>query len=88
MTGARTPSGVPRPPRVKTGGRPVIDLAGLRYGKLLVVERTTKPATRSMSEPMGSWWVCECNCGARPTFSGARLRYGKTLHCGGTWHRR
>lgn len=84
MAGARPPTGIPGPPRRHGGGRPAIDLAGDRYGKLLVVERSSKPAV-SVNGP-GVWWACSCNCGREVSFSSERLRSGKVLHCGGAWH--
>ena len=73
---------------MNTVGRAPIDMAGLRFGKLLVLERTTKPATRSLSPGTGTWWTICCDCGQDVVMAGARLRTGKTLHCGGVAHRR
>jgi hypothetical protein len=86
MVGARTPTGIPGPPRRHGGGRPAIDLAGDRYGKLLVVERVPKPT--AMVNGPGVWFSCECNCGRTAIFSSERLRSGKVLDCDGAWHRR
>jgi hypothetical protein len=88
MAGARPTGGIPRGPGQHGGGRPAIDLAGNRYGRLLVIERVPKPASKSYSPQTGTWWDCQCDCGSAPTISGERLRRGNVLHCGGASHRK
>jgi hypothetical protein len=56
--------------------RPLIDLAGMRFGRLLVIEQTEKPTTSSPSEIADGWWRCSCNCGAEVVLRGARIRQG------------
>lgn len=87
MVGARPTSGIPRGPRPHGGGRPIIDLAGQRFGKLLVVERVSKPASQSISTQSGTWWLACCDCGREAIISGERLRRGNVLNCGGAWHK-
>ncbi|MES2712006.1 MAG: hypothetical protein V4653_10520 [Pseudomonadota bacterium] len=82
MAAPRLPTGRPRPPKQHGGGRALIDHAGERIGKLLVVQRVPKPTERSLSSQTGSWWEAECDCGRVRVFSGARLRSGSTRHCG------
>ena len=57
-------------------GRSPIDLAGMRFGRLLVIERAEKPATSSLSQKVGAWWRCSCNCGAEVVLRGTRIRQG------------
>lgn len=80
MPGARTPSGIPKPPgppRKPGGGRPRLDLAGRRFGQLLVIGRGEKPASRSLSCDRGSWWRCSCVCGQEVVVASERVRRGK-----------
>jgi hypothetical protein len=56
------------------GGRPLIDLAGQQFGKLLVVERAEKPAQYSLSATSGTWWRCNCDCGAEVILHSRRIR--------------
>jgi hypothetical protein len=57
----------------------VRDLAGIRFGLLVAIERSgTAPGTR------GAAWICVCDCGARKTVRGANLTSGRTKSCGCT----
>ena len=56
--------------------RPLIDLAGMRFGHLLVVERAEKPTTSSPNQIADGWWRCICNCGAEVVLRGTRIRQG------------
>jgi hypothetical protein len=87
MTGPRIRIGPPRAPQKHGGGRPMIDLAGQQFGRLLVIERVQQPATVN-PEQRGIWWRCLCSCGRAAVFSSARLRGGKLQHCGNASHRR
>jgi hypothetical protein len=51
-----------------------IDLAGQRFGKLVVVELSHRDN--------GAWWRCRCDCGGESVVRGAVLRYGSTKSCG------
>lgn len=50
----------------------VINLAGRRFGKLLVVERANRPKNSRYA-----WWTVQCDCGKRYAVSGAALRAGQ-----------
>ena len=56
--------------------RPLIDLAGMRFGRLLVIERAERPTTSSPSQIADGRWRCSCNCGAEVVLRGARIRQG------------
>jgi hypothetical protein len=49
-----------------------INLAGMRFGRLRVVAKASKPRH----------WLCECDCGSRGDFFTRRLRDGRTKSCG------
>lgn len=59
-------------------GKP-IDIVGLRFGKLVVVEPSTQKH-RSGSK----LYVCQCDCGNTTICRGQYLRNGKTKSCGCT----
>ena len=61
-------------------GRPIIDLTGQRFGKLVVERRVEdKICPKGHKRPM---WECRCDCGNIKIASGARLRGGKAKSCG------
>ena len=53
----------------------VKDEVGQRYGRLTVLER-------SGSKRRAAAWLCQCDCGARTTVGGDKLRRGETRSCG------
>jgi hypothetical protein len=53
-----------------------IDLAGVRFGRLIVLERDA--AVRSGM----ARWVCRCDCGNEKSISGGTLRQGRSRSCG------
>lgn len=53
----------------------VIDLAGQKFGKLTVLERS--PNTRR-GEVM---WLCRCECGKESSRTSGALRYGRSTSC-------
>lgn len=53
----------------------VIDLTGLRFGKLTVIKREGSINQKSA-------WLCECDCGNKTVVTSDRLRGGKTKSCG------
>lgn len=53
-----------------------IDLAGMRFGRLLVVERKPHAPGRSTK------WLCDCDCGGQAVTSSNALRTGRTTSCG------
>jgi hypothetical protein len=57
---------------------PVLDLTGRTFDRLRVLERV-EPRDRADDHAM---WACECDCGARVTVRGAKLRSGAIRSCG------
>ena len=55
----------------------VIDLIGLRFGRLLVIERGL-----STGGNRGARWVCLCDCGGVKTVRSDALKGGITRSCG------
>ena len=51
------------------------DLTGKKYGKLLVLEKSSKSGRRI-------YWKCQCECGKIITVKGDALRQGLQLSCG------
>jgi len=49
--------------------RPVIDLTGQRFGRLLVVERYVRTGHRNRT-----YWRCVCDCGNESIVRGDSLR--------------
>jgi hypothetical protein len=52
-----------------------IDLAGQRFGRLLVIEESGRRR----------WyvtWLCQCDCGDKKVVNGSNLRVGQTRSCG------
>ena len=52
-----------------------IDLAGERFGRLTVIERSPNDGRRTM-------WKCRCQCGSTVTVRAENLRSGNTQSCG------
>lgn len=61
--------------RSGTGQILTVDLSGLRFGCLTVVNRDTRPGRKP-------YWACECDCGNQKAIRGDHLRSGRTLSCG------
>lgn len=55
--------------------RPMKNLTGQRFGRLLVVEPLGPRSSKI-------YWSCQCDCGATCAVVGANLRCGKTQSCG------
>lgn len=53
----------------------VIDLTGLKFGKLTVMERHGSAGNRAT-------WKCACDCGGSRIVSGKNLRNGTAVDCG------
>jgi hypothetical protein len=52
------------------------DLKGLKFGKLLVLDRAPNKGSRVM-------WICKCDCGSQnKTVRGSHLTAGKIISCG------
>ncbi len=62
--------------------REVIDLTGKRFGRLLVVLRSSLRTSSG-----GIKWVCECDCGTAVSVSGAALRRENGTRSCGCLHR-
>ena len=58
--------------------RPVIDLTGQRFGRLVVIGRADPP----MDLRRKARWHCICDCGNETDALGDNLRRGKTASCG------
>lgn len=56
-------------------GKPLKDMTGQRFGRLVVIERNG-------SKHGNAAWLCECDCGTRKTISGNEMRNGGTVSCG------
>jgi len=54
----------------------LINLVGLKFGRLLVLERSDSRKHRIPE------WRCVCDCGKEGNYVGASLRYGGTKSCG------
>ena len=52
------------------------DLAGKRFGKLVVLKHSHK------NERNEHHWLCRCDCGNQSIVRGANLRTGHTVSCG------
>jgi len=59
-------------------GRPYQDLTGVRFGRLVVIERCGSTPGRG-GKPR---WRCICDCGAEVMLPGARLKSGGNKSCG------
>lgn len=57
-----------------------IDLTGMRFGKLSVIERAEDYV--SPRGYRGVAWKCRCDCGKDVVIRGCNLRNGKSLSCG------
>lgn len=56
-----------------------LDLSGMRYGRLTVIERTDSIMVGTQKK---SAWVCRCDCGENVIVPTHRLRTGETQSCG------
>lgn len=59
----------------------VIDLTGQRFGKLVVIQRISRP---NSAKRKSAWWECKCDCGNKElkiTHTSA-LMSGETKSCG------
>jgi hypothetical protein len=59
----------------KIVGRPLLEIAGQRFGRLLVIELAEKRKT-------GAMWRCRCDCGVMKIAPGHMLRRGQIKSCG------
>jgi len=54
----------------------LIDITGIRFGRLVVMERATKKVSKSNKK---AYWLCRCDCGKQVVVVGSSLRNGQTL---------
>jgi hypothetical protein len=57
----------------------LIDITGLRFGRLVVINKAVSPA--SISRKITKWY-CRCDCGKTVILNGYSLRRGVTRSCG------
>lgn len=55
----------------------LIDLTGMKFGRLTVIERDTTPHKKGPAR-----WICLCDCGTIKSISSCALRSGATQSCG------
>ena len=58
-------------------GRPLIDLTGKRFGKLIVRCRAKRTARNG-----SPYWVCDCDCGNVTEVDSSNLKKGNIKSCG------
>lgn len=54
----------------------LIDITGQRYGRLLVLKRFGRNASKQ------TLWLCRCDCGNEVSVTGSHLKNGDTRSCG------
>ena len=64
--------------RVRGGKTRAINMIGLKFGRLLVLEKTIKLGARGR----GYYYECLCDCGNKTIVAGNYLRSGRTKSCG------
>lgn len=57
----------------------LIDLSGMTFGRLYVIERTTAP---NPTKHHRTYWRCRCKCGKEHVAIGQDLRELRTKSCG------
>ena len=57
------------------GGRRTPDISGLRFGRLVALQRAGLKSRHAA-------WQCHCDCGQEPIIGSPELRRGSTLSCG------
>lgn len=60
--------------------RPLLDLAGVRFGRLVAESRA--PSVRDADLKVVTYWNCRCDCGDTCKVRTSCLRAGKTQSCG------
>lgn len=55
------------------------DLAGVRFGRLIAVERINQPSDKKARNAL---WLCECACGGSIIAQANNLKTGNTTSCG------
>lgn len=54
----------------------LIDISGMRFGKLTVIHKVTARSKAS------AYWLCKCDCGNHSVVAGCKLKAKTTLSCG------
>jgi hypothetical protein len=60
--------------------RKIFNLVGMRFGKLLVIEKSNDYI--SPKNQHGSMWLCKCDCGNIVEIRASDLRSNRTMSCG------
>ena len=63
--------------KAKAGGRNLVDLTGMKFGRLTVIEKAVNPHNNT-----DAYWKCKCDCGKIKNICGRSLRKGLTTSCG------
>lgn len=58
----------------------LVDLTGVRFGKLLVKERANNRLNSCNQQVV--YWKCQCDCGTIKEISAQNLKSGTSTHCG------
>ncbi len=61
--------------------RKPIDLAGQRFGRI-VVQPICERRPRASHSQTNAWWKCACDCGGESWVRQDRLKCGETKSCG------
>lgn len=75
LTGNTTSCGCRRTDHLD-GPRKAVELAGMKFGALTVIERSGADSRGNIM------WACECECGRETVARGGHLRSGNTSSCG------
>ena len=82
--GHTTSCGCARKEQAKINGQTTIpDLAGQRFGRLVVIKRVAAPAGKTGR----AYWLCECDCREQVILSTSDLRRGRNQSCGCGQHK-
>lgn len=57
-----------------------VDLTGMRFGQLTVLEKTNKPESKKYIR--ATFWLCQCECGKTTVASKPDLCNGNVVSCG------
>lgn len=60
--------------------RKLLDISGMRYGRLTVIERAEDYVSSQGNKC--TQWLCRCDCGNTKVVQGGSLRKGETKSCG------
>lgn len=66
--------------RKAVGSKRIIDLVGLKFGRLTVIKRANN--CTEQENKGGTKWLCECECGNKIVTLGRSLKSGATKSCG------